>query len=506
MSVPAVAADTGWQRLHPLTPLLRAGRGLFLAAVLVSQYLITAAPALVSAGVLAAAVPVVLLYGYLSWRFTRWRLVEQDLRVETGVLFRQSRQVPLARLQAVDLVRGLAARALGLAELRLEVVGGGESEGRLAYLSTGEADRVRALLLSAAREAEAPRPGSATTGGATTATDDGGVAGAGTGGDEAATDVAEHTLVVVPTGALLTSIALSSSTVLGAVGLLAVAVAAVVLVAVDGAVVLPALIPVVLGIGATVVGGVLRDLQRGYGFTLTSGRDGLRLSHGLLETRSQTVPAGRVQAVRLVEPLLWRRRGWARVEVDVAGYGGADAQAATATLLPVGPSDYARVLAGVAVPGLDVDAVPRARTPRRARWLAPLEWPRLAVGAGEDHLVTSSGWVTSRLVGVPWVKVQSVRLVAGPLQRRLGLATLHVDTAGRFVRAQAPHRDAGEAREMLDDVALRARRARTVDLRGGTVERPPRARDPSPAAPRPAAPGPHLHTPTPPETRPEPPA
>ena len=51
-------------------------------------------------------------------------------------------------------------------------------------------------------------------------------------------------------------------------------------------------------------------------------RTALRLRHGLLEHRTQTVPPGRVQAVRLVQPLLWRGAGWWRVRVNVAGYGG----------------------------------------------------------------------------------------------------------------------------------------------------------------------------------------
>ncbi len=51
------------------------------------------------------------------------------------MLFRRSRRVRLDRLQAVDVVRPLVARALGLAELRLEVAGGSSSEAPLAYLS-----------------------------------------------------------------------------------------------------------------------------------------------------------------------------------------------------------------------------------------------------------------------------------------------------------------------------------------------------------------------------------
>ena len=38
-----------------------------------------------------------------------------------------------------------------------------------------------------------------------------------------------------------------------------------------------------------------------------------------MQTTAETIRPGRVQAVRLVEPLVWRAFGWCRLEVDVAG-------------------------------------------------------------------------------------------------------------------------------------------------------------------------------------------
>jgi putative membrane protein len=52
--------------------------------------------------------------------------------------------------------------------------------------------------------------------------------------------------------------------------------------------------------------------------------------------------------------------------------------------------------------------------------------------------------------------------VQGPLQRRLRLASVHIDTAGRSVHAVLRDRDQGEADRVLDelsDVARIARRA-----------------------------------------------
>ena len=44
---------------------------------------------------------------------------------------------------------------------------------------------------------------------------------------------------------------------------------------------------------------------------------------GLVALTAETIRPGRVQAVRMVEPMLWRPFGWCRLEVDVAGLRGA---------------------------------------------------------------------------------------------------------------------------------------------------------------------------------------
>ena len=62
-----------------------------------------------------------------------------------------------------------------------------------------------------------------------------------------------------------------------------------------------------------------------YGFAVGVAPDGLRVRRGLFSTVSETIPYARVQAVRKVEPLLWRPLKWCRLEVDVAGSCGAGA-------------------------------------------------------------------------------------------------------------------------------------------------------------------------------------
>jgi putative membrane protein len=59
--------------------------------------------------------------------------------------------------------------------------------------------------------------------------------------------------------------------------------------------------------------------------------------------------------------------------------------------------------------------------------------------------------------------VQSLRLTSGPWQRKLGLASLHADSAGRrLTGGVARHRDGTEASALLDELSARTRAARAA--------------------------------------------
>ena len=70
-----------------------------------------------------AAEGALVLGGLVSWLVTRWRIEDDDLRIETGLFRRQSLRFPLAQVQAIDVVRPGLARLLRLAELRLRMAG-----------------------------------------------------------------------------------------------------------------------------------------------------------------------------------------------------------------------------------------------------------------------------------------------------------------------------------------------------------------------------------------------
>jgi uncharacterized membrane protein YdbT with pleckstrin-like domain len=75
-------------------------------------------------------------------------------------------------------------------------------------------------------------------------------------------------------------------------------------------------------------------------------------------------------------------------------------------------------------------------------------------------LAATTGRLKKVTTWVPLEKVQSIRRVQGPVQRALHLATVHVDAAGRGVRAELRDRDVAEADRLFDQLVVQSRLAR----------------------------------------------
>jgi len=111
------------------------------------------------------------------------------------------------------------------------------------------------------------------------------------------------------------------------------------------------------------------------------------------------------------------------------------------------------------LPWVDLLALPTYPPPARARWLHPFALRYLGAGLTAEVFVTRWGWLTRELAVVPYARMQSVRVVQGPIQRLLRLATVHADTAGnRTVTAR--DRDIADAWVLADLLSVRARLAR----------------------------------------------
>jgi len=433
-----------YRRLSPLTPVVRSF--IFVAAAVAATWRdllrgdIGGFSWILLGLLLAGAV-----FGAASWLRTKYWIESDELRVDTGVISRQSRRIRIDRLQGIDIVQPFVARLFGLAELRMDVAGGGAREGSLAFLTLNDARELKDLLL-ARRDAVRAAATNVVTGAEDAP------------GFTPQPLEPDRVLARVDLGMLLASIALSLETVV------------LLLVAFGSA-------AAFLGTGrwggfsATLplLGGILlfqfRKLAGNFHFTVSETPAGMQVRRGLFELSSQTIALPRIQGIVISEPLLWRMMNWHRLDVSIAGYSSSsesDGGPAASTVLPVGDRTLVKWLARHML--ADMDAAPSVLTapPARAKWVAPIGRHFMGVGLSERVVVSREGVFTRRTHVVPHARVQSLRVTQGPWQRRLGLADFHVDSPPGPVNVRAKHRYAAEARELLERESVTSRQARRL--------------------------------------------
>ena len=353
-----MSATDGWQRMHPLSPIVRGGRATIAVAVLLLPTVLRGGD-LSGSYVQLAIVGVLTALGFVSWLVTRWRIDGDDLQIETGLLRRQSLRFPLSQVQAVDIVRPGLARIFRVAELRLRMGGASGSTARLAYLPEREVEPLRVRLLAlAARRASATRTRST-----------------------ADAVVEERVLTTVPTGRLVASILISD------VGLVAEAVVAGLIVT---ALLAPAAATGVVSGGAVWIVSVahprLAALQPG---VPADGRGGPgRPARPLRPRRAHRGDdpagprAGRAhgRAAALAPARLVPARGRPGGAAAREGRGRGAAQGA-ARRAPGRQPALAEELLDRIVPDRPRE---QSRPPRRARWKSPLRYRMIAWGTDGD--------------------------------------------------------------------------------------------------------------------------
>jgi putative membrane protein len=465
------------RRLHPATLLVRfvkivpqmLGGG-------VAYGLATAreAPGRLLAIVLAAAGIGVGLALLGWWRF-RYTVGEDEIVIESGILRRQRRVIPYGRVQDVAIERRLLARLFGTARARIETGGSASDEGDLDMIALEDAqalrDRLRRVPVVQGGEREAAE---SMTGEA--------LAKAGGGGPLAL--VEEPTLFALTFSRLLYSGLFNFS-------LLFLAAIFAVLQNLDqwglfdlSALLTPKrteeaagyfnlsftliLVPIVVALG--LLSGVLRTVSKEFGFRLTRAPAGLRRRRGLLTLSEVVIPLRRTQVAVIESGAVRRRLGWHALAFETLGAdrkeGGVQVAAPFARMDEILP-----ILAEAGFPAPPpADAF--VRPPARALWrlvaaYAPVAvicaavaltlepWAVVGVAAmaalslrgllawrAQGHaidgeaLYVARGAFTRRVSIIPFERTQAIRVSRGPLQRRLALSTLLVDTAGApLVRA-----------------------------------------------------------------------
>ena len=516
-SVPAPRAaprtdltDGAWHRLHPATPLLRGG--IFMVAIIgfifanlrerlidlflgaehrggdpideIYQRGATGWALLIIAGVL-----IVILVGfYLSWRTHTFRVNGEIVEVRSGLIFRSNRKARLDRVQGVNLARPLIPRLFGAARLEITVAGQ-DGNVQLAYLGSKLADDLRRDILHLASglrrvrlPADAPdvlAPGPeihaapSPLGDSPAASFIGPPTAHPAPGDSATAQYIEfrapkvdpaaappESVLRIPPGRLIGSVVLSGFTVfllLAAIGLVVSVIAG------SSGWVLVAVLPGLIGS----VGYYFSRITKTMRFSIAGTSDGVRIGFGLLSTSSQTLPPGRIHAIEVSQPILWRRFGWWQISINTASQASSRSSATptSSIILPVGTiADVEKVLE-LALPGFEPDthralvengmlggrrkdagvADFYSNAPARAVWLRPFSWWRTGWAVSGNVALIRRGVLTRDLILVPLARMQGVRISQGPVRRRLRLASADLLTVAGPVTASLRVIDVDEA-------------------------------------------------------------
>jgi putative membrane protein len=466
-------------RLHPLTLIFGVLRGLRGALPLVPALFFSSrwvGVGLIALFLLGATITALARYFSFSYRIEGGELVTRE-----GLLARKQRNIPLERVQEIRIEQGVLQRLLGVVEAQVETGGGGGPEATLSVLARAEAERLRQAVFErvAARKAQA----------------------AGELLSEAAPVVAPVRLLVrqlslreLALAGLTSNHLVSALVIVGAlwgfaddllpasfyervaeasyrVGerLLAQGAVARVLLAVLGA-----LLVFVVGMIFSVLGSIALF----YGFTFSRSGDDLLRHYGLFTRRASSLPRCRIQVLEIEEKLLRRLCGLVTLRADTSGSQRSheDNNEGRDVLLPLARRAEVPGLLPVFFPDLDTEPAQWRRVSRlairrgmvkgglfcllaatallgwRRDWtgllplaLLPLiygvcvaQYRTLGYALGERYLRTRRGWLGRSTHIVPLNKVQAVELAQTPFERRLGLATLSVDTAGQAYTGGGP--------------------------------------------------------------------
>lgn len=445
---------------------------------------------------------------YLSFRL---RYDEHELVIRHGLVFRNVRHIPFARIQNVDAVETVVHRLLGVVEVRVETGGGKEEEARLSVLPRAAFDQMRRHVLRDRAPNGGGNPGLPAEVGATPAPEADG-----------------ETLVHLPLRELLLCGLLENK------GMVLIGAA-------SGAIWETGLGNRVMGqlfgdsesIGRSFFREVIRGIVNGgalpfariglglaafaaflivvrlvsmawafvrlYDFRLTRTGEDLRTRYGLFTRVTTTVPIRRVQALIVSAGPIHRWLERATVRVETAGGTGKGESAAGSRewLAPLIHRADVPALVRAVLPGFDLAALtwhplhPRAF----ARAVKPnliittlitiasallIGWGAIGVlillmpwavlsarqyvahigWADTDEVVAMrSGWLWQQLTIARVNKIQAVAIYQSPFDRRAAMARVRIDTAGASEfshRVDVPYLDREIARALFDRLSTQA--------------------------------------------------
>ena len=103
------------------------------------------------------AILLIVLVAVLRYWFFRFRVTEDRILIRQGILKKTALDLPLDRVQAVNIERSLTDRVLGLVKVSVDTAGSGAVEAVIPSVKAAFADRIRVQVAAVRREGRVPR-------------------------------------------------------------------------------------------------------------------------------------------------------------------------------------------------------------------------------------------------------------------------------------------------------------------------------------------------------------
>lgn len=382
----------------------------------------------------------------------RYHVTSEEIIIYYGVFKRVRRNIPSDRIHTVSIERNMLARVLGTAAVRIETAGTGGAEGDLSHVGVREAERIRNLLKTpqTGEISEAP----------------------------ASPSFSMPLNRVLLSGVYQFSLGLSALLIgvlfqLESFGIISIDAVIVWLieqkqffggtaessVSVTLTVILLLLVTLVLGW----VSGFIQNLVRFYNFRIELGETKIRRRFGLATLREGTIPYKRVQSFLIRSNPLMRLHGWHRLEMQTLGLQSGERGFQSGMPFAKWPeiTRLAPLIRPFTIPETFFRVSPLTIQRHAVRYTLLIIIPSIFVSlfwwthAVWGLCLLPAGWGLARLQYmchrwayhdgnllirrrvlsqqfwvIPAERFQSFEITATFFQRRLGLCTLIVDTAG----------------------------------------------------------------------------
>lgn len=381
------------------------------------------------------------IYSYVRWKRFEYFFDDENLKITKGIFRRSDRDIPLKRVQNVDVKRNFIHRLLGISTVSLETAGGSTTEASLKYVEFEKGQGIKQRIREIKHEDNEKH------------------------GDENSEESQELYHIDRKELFLLGFTGVDQRLIFGVLGLIGFSAPLMAPILDDSGIGLVTGISlvVVLALLVVVVSNFITNYARFFDFTLMRRSQTLEYRRGLLNRSEGSIPLRKLQRLVISDNPLKRFFDRSSLNVETAGYSRKDMESELA--IPLAKEDRVRKLLNKIeeLEDYSLKKIP-VRTMRKyfsrytlisiltvtvyyiltgnfyyisipilliASLLASfLKWKHIGYTELENHFVVRKGFWNRKEIIVPYDRTQNIIMSDTVLQRLWDLSSVTLDIAG----------------------------------------------------------------------------